>query len=420
MSMELPLNVRLAFRNIFRNGVRSSIALAAISFGCISLILAGGFFHDSFLRMREAYIHAHLGHIQVYQKGYLQKGNSRPFEYLIKDPDRVKKLILALDHVKYVTPRIGFSALLSTGESTMSVMAQGIDPEGESKMNVVTSVEGASTSLAISKGKVLSKDDAYEVNVGRGLAKGIDIDVGNSVILLSNTVGGSLNGMDVSVKGIFYTASEEYDNYTLRIPIQLARKLLQTNAAQTLVVVVDETENTDLVLRRLADLFQSENLNLEMKPWYEMADFYNKTVELYGRQFLVLKIIIAVIVVLSIFNTISMSIWERTKEIGTVMAIGFKRWEIMRLFLLEGGILGIMGGVLGVLGGCVFAYIISLVGIPMPPPPGATVGWTASIQIVPSILITSLLISVISSLVSSFYPSFKASRLIIADALRYA
>jgi len=96
-----------------------------------------------------------------------------------------------------------------------------------------------------------------------------------------------------------------------------------------------------------------------------MADFYNKTVDLYGRQFLVLKIIIAVIVILSIFNTISMSVWERTKEIGTIMAMGFKKWEIMRLFLLEGFVLGVIGGILGTLGGCILAYVISLVGIPM-------------------------------------------------------
>lgn len=418
--MELPLNLRLAFRNIFRNRVRSAIALAAISFGCISLILAGGFFEDSFLRMREAYIHAHLGHMQVYQKGYLDKGNSKPFDYLIEKPEPVEKAIASLGHVKDVTPRIGFSALLSTGENTMSVMAQGIDPEGENAMNVITSIKDVSTSLGFSQGTALAKDDMFEVNIGRGLAKGLDIKVGDSLVLLCNTVGGSLNGMDVTVKGIFYTASEEYDNYTLRIPIALARQLLRTEAAQSLVVVLDETENTDAVMAQLQDLSTSRQLNLEMKPWYEMADFYNKTVDLYGRQFLVLKIIIAIIVILSIFNTIAMSIWERTKEIGTIMAMGFKRWEIMRLFLLEGCILGTLGGILGTLGGYLFAYIISLVGIPMPPPPGATVGWTASIQIVPSVLLTSFLISVLASLASSFYPSYKASRLVVADALRYS
>ena len=418
--MEMPLNLRLAFRNIFRNRVRSAVALAAISFGCISLILAGGVFEDSFLRMREAYIHAHLGHIQVYQEGYLDKGNSKPFDYLIEDPATVEGVIEGLDHVKDVTPRIGFSALLSTGESTMSVMAQGIDPEGENAMNVITSIKDVTTSLEFSKGETLGKDDVFEVNIGRGLARALDIEVGDSLILLGNTVGGSFNGMDVTVKGIFFTASEEYDNYTMRIPIALARQLLRTEAAQTLVVLLDETENTDLVLAQLQDLARTRNLKIEMKPWYEMADFYNKTVDLYDRQFFVLKIIIAVIVILSIFNTIAMSIWERTKEIGTIMAMGFKRREIMRLFLLEGSILGIVGGVLGTLGGLLCAWLISLVGIPMPPPPGATVGWTASIQLVPGVFMTAFVISVTAAIASSVYPSYKASRLVVADALRYA
>jgi putative ABC transport system permease protein len=418
--MELPLNIRLALRNIFRNRTRSAISLAAISFGCISLILAGGFFHDTFMRMREAYIHGHLGHIQVYQQGYMAKGNSQPFEYLIENPTEVEKLIASMDHVKCVTPRISFAALLSNGDNTMSVMAQGIDPEGERAMNVVTEVKGENTSLTFIAGKSLSKNDATEVNIGRGLAEGLDIKVGNPLILLCNTLGGGLNGMDIHAKGVFSTASKEYDNYTLHVPILLARKLLRTEAAQSLVVVLDKTENTDLVLDRLKNEFRVKNLALELRPWYEMADFYNKTVALFGRQFLVLKIIIAIIVILSIFNTISMSIWERTKEIGTVMALGFKRWEIMRLFLLEGSILGFIGGVLGVFGGCVFAYLISLIGIPMPSPPGSTVDWTATIQLVPSVILNALLISFVAALASSFYPSYKASRLIIADALRYA
>jgi putative ABC transport system permease protein len=206
----------------------------------------------------------------------------------------------------------------------------------------------------------------------------------------------------------------------VRLPIELARKLLRTDAAQTLVVVLDKTENTDLVAGRLNDLFKGKNLPLELRPWHEMADFYNKTVQLFGRQYLVLKIIIAIIVILSIFNTISMSIWERTKEIGTIMAMGFKQWEIMKIFLLEGCVLGVVGGILGVLGGIILAHIISLIGIPMPSPPGASIEWTATIRIVPSVLITAFLVSIVAALISSFYPAYKASRLIIAEALRYA
>ncbi|TSA06330.1 MAG: ABC transporter permease [Deltaproteobacteria bacterium] len=414
--MEL-LNLKLAFRNVFRNRVRSLITLAAIAFGCISLIIAGGFFEDTFMQMREAYIHGHLGHIQVYKKGYLEKGNTRPFDYMIEHPEKVKELIASVDHVKFITPRISFSGLLSTGENTISILGQGVDPIGEKTIGII---EGASAGVAIEAGENLSSDDMYDVVIGTGLAKAMGSKVGDFIILVSNTVGGALNALDMKVKGVFFTASKEFDDRALRMPITAAQALLRTDGVQTLVVLLDKTEHTDTVKNSLMDLFKNKNLDLELKPWYEMADFYNKTVELYGRQFFVLKLIIAIIVVLSIFNTINMSVWERAREIGTIMALGSKRYEVLKLFLLEGLILGILGGLLGIIVGTGLAYVISFIGIPMPPPPGANINWVAHIRVVPKLLFSSFLIALISSLLSSFYPAFKASRLVIADALRHS
>ncbi len=156
--MEL-LNLKLAFRNVFRNKVRSLITLAAIAFGCISLIIAGGFFEDTFLQMREAVIHSHLGHVQVYKKGYLEKGHTKPFDFMIEDPDEIKKLIASVEHVKFITPRITFSGLLSTGENTVSILSQGINPEGEQVISIIETVKGADTGVGIEAGGNLSRGD---------------------------------------------------------------------------------------------------------------------------------------------------------------------------------------------------------------------------------------------------------------------
>jgi len=114
-----------------------------------------------------------------------------------------------------------------------------------------------------------------------------------------------------------------------------------------------------------------------------------------------------------------MAIWERTREIGTIMAMGYKKADILKLFLAEGFILGLLGGVGGVILGILVAKGISIFGIPMPPPPGATVGWTAFIKVVPDLLTSSMAISLFASLFSSIYPAFKASNLTITDALRH-
>jgi len=417
--MKLPISIKLAIRNVFRNKIRTLITLAAIAFGSVSIIIAGGFFEDTFMQMREAVIHSHLGHIQIYAEGYNDHGSSAPFDYLIEDPDSVIQKIAPLDHVKLVTPRISFSGMISTGDNTVSVFCQGVDPEGESILNKIETIKDAETGLAIQEGLNLTKEDKFDVILGRGLAKNLDAKPGDSLVLLTNTVEGSLNAFDMNVKGIFFTASKEFDDRALMLPISMAQKLIRTQGAQTLVVLLDHTRNTALVKEVILKTIQTMDVKLEIRTWNQLADFYNKTVELYGRQFFILKFIITIIVILSIFNTINMAIWERTREIGTIMAMGYKKIDIMKLFLAEGFILGFLGGIAGIAIGTMLAWIISFFGIPMPPPPGATVGWTAFIKVVPDLLLTSMTISVIASLLSSFYPAFKASNLIITDALRH-
>lgn len=417
--MSMPISLKLAMRNVFRNKIRTLITLAAIAFGAVSIIIAGGFFEDTFMQMREVVIHSHFGHIQVYRKGYIDHGSSAPFEYLIEEPDKVAEKIKALDHVKSITPRISFSAMISTGENTVSAFCEGVDPDGELSLNKIENIKNTETSLSIQDGSNLTKEDEFEIVLGRGLAKNIGAKPGDSLVLLTNTVEGSLNAFDVKVKGIFYTASKEFDDRALRLPIDIAQKLIRTKGIQTLVVLLDATENTLKAKDDILKTIQSMDTEMEIRVWGELADFYNKTVELYGRQFFILKLIITIIVVLSIFNTINMAIWERTREIGTIMAMGYKKMDIMKLFLAEGFILGILGGISGILLGILLARVISFFGIPMPPPPGATIGWTAFIKVVPDLLVSAMTISVFASLLSSLYPAFKASNLMITDALRH-
>jgi putative ABC transport system permease protein len=110
---------------------------------------------------------------------------------------------------------------------------------------------------------------------------------------------------------------------------------------------------------------------------------------------------------------------ERTIEIGTSMALGVRRRRILRLFLLEGTLLGAIGGLVGVTVGYVAASLISYVGIPMPPAPGMSKGFVAAIIITPTIVRDALLLALVTTLLASLYPSWRASRLIIVDALRH-
>lgn len=402
--------LKLAFKNIFRNKVRSVITLAAIAFGCVSLIITGGFIEDTFTQMRESYIRSFLGHMQIYKQDFYEKGSATPYDYMIPDHEAISAKVMNTEGVSHVTARLDFSGLLSTGETTISFIGQGVDPEGEARI---------STSVEMDKGEALSGEDSFDVILGKGLAKAVGVDIGSPVILVTNTISGSMNALDVGVKGVFSTSSKAFDDRALRIPLKTAHRLLRTSDVQSLVVLLDKTEDTDRVKASLEKQFKEDGDGLEVIAWHEMADFYNKTVELYGRQFLVLKLIIGIVVVLSIFNTMNMSVMERIGEVGTIMALGTRRSGVVRLFMLEGLILGALGGTLGVIAGYLLAKLISYIGIPMPPPPGATMTWTASIGIVPEVFAFVFVLAIVTAFFSSVYPAIKASKLEISEALRH-
>jgi putative ABC transport system permease protein len=183
------------------------------------------------------------------------------------------------------------------------------------------------------------------------------------------------------------------------------------------VVGLQRTELTDTALgwMRHNPAFK----DYEIVPWTKLADFYNKTVALFSRQMGVVKSIIALIIILSISNTMTMSVMERTVEIGTAMALGVRRQRIMGLFLIEGLLLGVIGGLCGVGLGYLLASLISYIGIPMPPAPGMSRGFIASILVTPRIIWEALLIAVMTALIASIYPAWRASKLIIVDALRH-
>jgi putative ABC transport system permease protein len=419
--------LKLAVRNIFRHRTRSLITISTIVFGCVAIIFIGGFFEDVFLQLREGFIEAQTGHIQVYKIGFNQKGRTDPFNYLIENSGEVISVIRQLPEVDYVTPRIQFSGLLSTGNNTVSFIGQGVDPRYERTLSkeAVTDLrkaykEGIKQGVTTLKtGQGLDNNDEYGVILGEGLAAGVDAKAQSSVTLLTNTVDGSNNALDMKVKGVFYTSSKSFDEVFLRLPLETAQKLLNTESVQSLLIKLHHTEDTQEVKNKLQSLFQEKHFNLEMRTWDELTEFYAQTVDLFKKFYLIMKVIIFIVVVLSIFNTMSMSVLERISEIGTIMAMGTKAKGVILLFLYEGIGLGVIGGVVGVILGCAIVQVVSGIGITMPPPPGGNVGWLSHPMIVPRILFTTFIFSIFIGGLSAFYPAYRASRLVITEALRY-
>jgi putative ABC transport system permease protein len=399
--------IKLALRNILRKKTHTAMTLAAIVCGVAGLILAGGWVHDIYITLGEALIHSQSGHLQVYKQGFYAEGSRAPEKYLLTNPDELKRRVAIIDGVDQVMTRLSFAGLLNNGRSNLPIIGEGVEPDQEVKLG---------SSVQILEGRRLSNKDTFGIEVGQGLAKSLQLSPGDGITILANTLEGALNTLEFEVVGVFQSFSNEYDARAVKIPLTAAKELLGTASVNALVLTLKKTTDTDRIAAQVKA--QMASLNLEIKTWVELNDFYQKTVDLYKRQFGILQLIILFMVLLGVANSVNMSVFERVGEFGTMMSLGNRSSTVSRLILTESVFLGLIGSSIGVVVGIVMALGISAVGIPMPPPPNANIGYTAHIQIVPSTLFLSFAIGFIATVVATLLPARRVSRTPIIDALR--
>lgn len=401
------MTIRLAARNVSRHRGRSMLTVVAIAGGVITLLLAGGFINDIFYQLRDFTIRSQLGHVQVFKAGFQEYGRQDLWRYRIKSPDEILDVLRRQDGVKVVTQRIEFSGLLSNGEAELPIIGQGVQYDLERELG---------SRVELVAGEMVSAAGSSEIMIGEGVATALQLAPGDSVSILNSIEGGGVNTGEFQVAGVFRTFSEEYDARAVQIGLQAAQDLLQTQGAHKIVVLLDETENTNAFARQMGDYLNPEAV--EWLRWDEIADFYVKTVALYTTQFGVLKIIILCMVLLTVTNSVSMSIVERTGEFGTLLALGRKPRWIYSLVVIEGVFTGIAGALVGCTVGLGLAWLLSTIGISMPPPPGSAIGYEAEIRVTTDMLLEAAAIGFGATWLASVISGARIPKLKVVDALR--
>ncbi len=399
---------RLALRNLFRHRVRSIVTVMAVAFSTVVLVLAAGFIEWIFTDLRTVTIETGLGHLQVMRHGYLEHGVADPAAYLLPDGDPALAALQALPHVTSVGRRLHVNGLLSFGDATLSFVGVGVEPGRERQI---------SRNLSFPEGRDLADDGANEIVVGEGLAANLNLKVGDRVTLLVNPSGGSVSAVEATVRGIFSTQVRAFDEVAIRLPLAMARKLVRAKGSHLWVVALDDVARVDETAAALEATLDAKRF--DVVRWIDLSDFYSKTVGFLSGQLGVMRVLIAVIVVLGLSNMLIMNVLERTGEIGTLMALGSRRRKVIGLFMTEAFYLGLIGGAVGLVLAVLFAKAISAVGVPMPPPPGRTVGYLGAIRVTGAILGSAFVFTLVTTLLAGIYPARKASRLVIVDALRY-
>jgi putative ABC transport system permease protein len=407
LASRLLAALRLATRNLLRHRRRTLIAVSSVAFGIAALVVARGFTEWMFFDFREATIESQYAHVQVTRPGFHEDGASDPFRYLLP-PAAGATAAEGVPHLRSLAPRLALTGLISRGEATVSFTGEGIDPAKDLTDD---------RSLRILQGSKLQSTDSSEVLLGRGLGVLLGANVGDNVVLLVNTPRGGINAVDARVAGIFSSVSKAYDDSALLVSIGTARRLLKVQGAHTLLMYLDDTRHTDAVAAGLRARLDPKAF--EVRTWDQLADFYTRAVALLREQLGVVRLIVVAIILLGIGNTMMMSVVERTGEIGTTMALGVRRRAVLGQFLAEGALIGAVGGVAGLALALLVGGGIGALGIEMPPPPGLTRGYIARVLFTTPIILEAPILAIATTMLASLYPAWKASRMVIVDAIRY-
>ncbi len=406
------LGIKIAALNVLRNYRRSLITLAAIIFGCVSLVVFGGFVQSMYDGMRESMIRSQLGHIQIYADGYNQYAKAEPERYLLQQQtlEKVTSLIEQQAHPLVMAPRLNFNGLLSDGKQSLAVMGVGVDADSEALL---------SSAIKIVAGEDLFPMDSDGALIGQGLFESLDVEVGDYLTLMASTTDGAINAVDIRITGVINTGTQALDDRLVRLNLPHAQDLLYTSAVTRLVVLLEQTEKTASTQTTLQAAFAQQGLALESRRWDQLADYYHQVVALFDGIFGFVRIIVIIIVALSISNTMMMAVMERTRELGTIRAMGATPTQVVQLILLEAAVLGLLGASLGIAIGAASAELITWAEWMMPTPPGSTQDYPIRILILTDILWQTFVLGFLIAVFSSAYPAYKAARLPVANALRF-
>jgi putative ABC transport system permease protein len=402
----------LAFRNVFRNRRRTLMTLLMVGGGVAGLLLVGGFFAFMFWGLRESTIRNGLGHIQIFTTEHFSRDEVHVLDTGIENWQQVEQRVRSVQHVRGVSPRIEFYGMLSNGVKSSVFMGSAVDPNAERAM-------GFSPHLVT--GRDLSTDSNGEVEalVGAGVAKSMNVKVGDGLTILAVTADGALNGIDVQIAGIVNTGVKDLDDRYLRITLPSAQRLLQTQRVTNMVVGLDRTESTDAVAAALAPRLRGLPQEMTMRKWIDLAAYYQQVRTLFSGIFVFLGVIVFFMVLMASVNTLLMAMFERTREIGTMLAMGTPRSWIVALFMLEATLTGLLGASVGLIGGNLLGMALNASGLHLPPPPGTNVPMLFKVLHEPGLMIGSSIMVMISLALASILPAIRASRLKIAEALAH-
>ena len=413
--------LKLALRGLTRNRRRSFVTLTAIAFGFAAIALFAGYTHNVYDGLGRSSIYGEmLGHLTINKVGLRKEGKLDPERYLLtaEEATRITRILKADIAVELVTPRLALSGLASNGRASTIFIAEGIEPAAmehlQSRLLSAEELRDPNNRRIL---KRLEADRPEQACLSEGLVELLHLDDGGQAAVLTSTLTGQANALDITVGNTFNTGNAGTNDKFAFITLDLARALLDADGrADRLTVLLRNGQDVDATRARLQHQLRAAGFDIEIKTWQELSDFYTQVHGMFDMIFGFIFLIVLTVVLMSIANSMGMTVVERTREIGTLRAMGLKRLGVIRLFTTESLLLTLIGCATGLLLTIAVRTIVNTAGISYVPPSSATpVSLLIDLDI-GRITFTFVLMSLVG-LVAAFLPARRAARRLIIDAL---
>ena len=343
--------VKLAARNLRRYLRRTLLTLAGIAFGMALAMIAIGLGDGAHDMMIENGLQLGQGHITIQPENYLQSPSAGLF---LSNISGLLDILASEPEVEFSYPRIRGEGMLSSASGGEGISFMGIDPgiEGEGKL----------VQRSMDSGAFLDGPEGNWIVVGRKLAELLSLDVGRKTVLTLQDSKGQITSTLLRVKGIFYSGSPEIDRTYTLIPIKTAQKILGMGSGVTSIAVyLKEQRKTKAVLKKLRESIPSGEIAI--LPWQKVQPSLRDFVVLDDAFGYLYYLIILIIVSIGVLNTVLMSVMNRKREIGILMALGMKPGSVLRMILAETCLIAVLGTAAGLVIGYSVHYYFATHGL---------------------------------------------------------
>ncbi len=402
--------IRMSWRNVWRNWRRTMISIIAITLALTLLLFFDGMLGGGSQSMFSNWVRLQGGHIQTHALGYRERAKHLPLIPLA-DSEKVIQAAALQPEVDAVSRRITTGGIISGPKGAFPIAIIGFEPDKEAPVGLLTE--------KIRYGRYLAPGDRNATLIGKSLADSLGVTVGQEITLVGRALGDQTSSRTVTIVGLYDLGLAQIEKHMVYVNLSDAQTLVGLPDQVTEVVIsLDKMGHEEKVMAALRAALP----DYEVDAWYVLNPEMKQVMEMNNQMMGAFGIFLLLIAAVGILNLLLMAVFERTREIGLLAAMGLKRAEIMALFMLEGLWIGLLGAVFGLaLGGGIVAYLKDA---GMPWATGysdlaALTGGRIYFDVGVSTLVERVLTVIGLAALAALYPSWQASRREPAEALHY-